>query len=161
MKICSKCHIEKPFSQFHKRNTRPCGYVSHCIECKAIARKNHYSLNQDKELVMNRKWKEENYESILEYAKNYKTEHREHFTMLENIRRSKQVSSSILNGDEWNDFVNEEIYELRKIRSDETKIEWHVDHIVPLQGKNVSGLHVWYNLQLLPAKMNLQKSNIH
>ena len=36
---------------------------------------------------------------------------------------------------------------------------WHVDHIIPLQGKNVSGLHVFSNLRVIPGEENVKKSN--
>ena len=36
---------------------------------------------------------------------------------------------------------------------------WEVDHIIPLQGENVCGLHVDYNLQYLTPEENGKKGN--
>jgi len=40
-----------------------------------------------------------------------------------------------------------------------TRTPHHVDHIIPLQGRGVTGLHVETNLRVIPARENHRKSN--
>lgn len=51
------------------------------------------------------------------------------------------------------------LYQKAKWLEQLTGLKYHVDHIVPLQGENVCGLHVWANLQLLEASINISKGN--
>jgi hypothetical protein len=52
-------------------------------------------------------------------------------------------------------------YKLAALLTKVTGSSWHVDHIIPLQGKMVSGLHVPSNLRVLPATENIRKSNLY
>lgn len=82
-----------------------------------------------------------------------------------NSYNGKRRAAKLLRTPKWltvdDLFIIEEAYHLAKLRTELTGIPWHVDHILPLQGRKVSGLHVPSNIQVIPAKENLKKSNRH
>lgn len=63
--------------------------------------------------------------------------------------------------DELTQFVTKEAHELRKLRNKVTGFEWHVDHVIPLKGEYVCGLHTWNNLAVIPKVENLRKGNYY
>jgi 5-methylcytosine-specific restriction endonuclease McrA len=71
--------------------------------------------------------------------------------------RAKQARRT----DELTIFAYSEAHSLRILRDKLTGIKWHVDHIIPLKGKLVSGLHVWNNFAVIPKVENLRKGAKH
>ena len=47
-KICTKCKITKPLSEFHKKSTKPLLYKSICKQCAKEYKKEYYLLNKNK-----------------------------------------------------------------------------------------------------------------
>ena len=62
----------------------------------------------------------------------------------------------------WADFNKIQSFYIEAERlTKETGTPHEVDHIIPLQGKLVSGFHVHNNLQILTRSKNRSKGNNH
>ena len=78
------------------------------------------------------------------------------------LRRATRAKQARVSWDkELTEFVYLEAHKLRKLRNSITGFDWHVDHIVPLKGTIVCGLHVWNNFAVIPKVDNLRKGNYH
>jgi hypothetical protein len=79
--------------------------------------------------------------------------------------RAKRRASKLLRTPPW--LTKQHFEEIRQFYVEAKDLQWlsdptdplEVDHMVPLQGDNVSGLHVPWNLQILPKSLNCSKKN--
>jgi hypothetical protein len=115
--------------------------------------------NKDKLTEYRTKRYNKNREYILAVNKKYKQDNPHIHATKESKRRAAKLNRTPrwLTEVDFERIGNE--YKLASILSKLTGTSWHVDHIVPLQGKLVSGLHVPYNLRVIPAKENISKTN--
>ena len=126
--------------------------------------KKYREENRDKVLEDKKKYREENRDKIKEYReenrdkiKEYRQKNRHIFNALSSKRRATKLQATPL----WSDAEKlKTVYVEAKRLEKKTKVTIHTDHIVPLQGKNVCGLHVHYNLRNVAASDNLSKSNV-
>lgn len=94
-------------------------------------------------------WRRLNKDKISKYDKNFRQNNKGYLA----AKSAKQRANKIQRTPSWADLtkINEFYKNCPK--------GYHVDHILPLNGKNVCGLHVLSNLQYLEAKENIMKSN--
>lgn len=179
-KRCSKCKQDKDTSLFYANGRMKDGFNSFCIVChKAdnLARKAKnrsdakfkaaelvYKKQYRERTVAERaaymaQWREANRERINQYGREYRGQRKEHYNFLCQKRKIDLMNRTpkwLTDDDIW---LMEQAYELAGLRQQTTGIEWHVDHILPLRGKKVSGLHVPINLRVIPRAENQRKTN--
>lgn len=153
MKTCCTCKAEKETTEFHKNKNS-------CKECRKIERKASYEKRKaqhyDDILMYNKQWVADNPEKNKQHKKRWNQRNVEKCRIICNKRYSyaKQARP------QWsNKFFIEEAYRLAQMRSEVFKTQWEVDHIIPIKGLDVCGLHVETNLQVIPRSFNASKQN--
>jgi len=185
MKYCNTCSTTKDISEFSKDKSRKDGFRSKCKLCVKQYRKE----NAEKIKAYNKEYKEDHAEEVVAYNKKYREDHPEETAAYNKKYREDNPEKRAATNRKWEQdnpdkrnaitaqrraakkervpkWLNKarkaqitELYAQARKLTAVTGIQFHVDHIVPLQGKNVSGLHIPDNLQILTEHENCSKSN--
>jgi hypothetical protein len=165
MKTCNRCCISKPHTEFYKKATAKDGLFWWCRSChkeKMAAKYHELAKNEEYRAAERRRinlfWRD-NPEKRAQADRKYRSNNQAKV----NAKLKKRYAAQLNRTPKWlseDDFwVIEQAYELAQLRTQMTGFVWHVDHVLPLQGRLVSGLHVPHNLQVIPAWDNRSKSN--
>lgn len=134
--------------------------------------KQYRKANPEKIEELAKAWAEENPEKIKAYAQkasvawrernpeyhkvHYKT-NKERYVAARAKRRAAQEAATPAWLTAIDKAMIQEMYDVSEARYIQTGIKHHVDHIVPINGKGVAGMHVPWNLQVITAHENLSK----
>ena len=141
-KPCKTCGAQLRYTS--KGNCKPC----------RIAQGTYWTrLFNERHPEKNKKWckryREANRDKFNDYGREFRKKYPERHCATQAKRRATKFNAT----PSWADLKR-----IKEIYADCPK-GYHVDHIIPLKGKNVCGLHVEYNLQYLPANENIRKGN--
>ena len=179
-KLCCRCKQEKPVEQFYANKRMKDGRNTFCVEChkadnkarkdkqraipefralESTYKKAYRKRTGDQHATYMAQWREKHKERLNAYGKQYREKRKEHYNFLCQKRKIdllKRTPAWLTEDDLW---VIEQAYELAALRTKMLGIEFHVDHIIPLRGKTVSGLHVPQNIRVVTWLENQRKTN--
>lgn len=168
--ICVKCKNKYPRNEeyFYKAYGTVDGLNRQCIVCV----KNNYNIwaskNKQRCKELGKRWRLANKDKIKAYPKRkyklskkaqlrksiYDRKRRIENPELYRLYTANRNAAKLHATPSW---ANEELMELVYVEANYRGLQ--VDHIIPLQGKNVCGLHVYNNTQLLTEEENALKHN--
>lgn len=139
-KTCNVCKDNKPLSDFHICASHKYGRSNKCKVCKSIYKKAWYEIHKDERALKDALWSKNNLDKKRAY-------------------RAKRRAAINNRTPKWVDIKSiQDMYKKAHIMSLGYGVQYEVDHIIPLQGKKVSGLHTLDNLQIISMFDNRKKA---
>lgn len=173
MKTCSKCKESKSESEFNKKSDAKDGLYPLCKLCVKAKNAARVAADPEKNKRQVYEWNIKNIERRREIARSYANRNPEKMAersakwQKENPGRvaaktNAYEAAKIRAIPSWANLQKiSEIYDEASMLAKETGIDYHVDHVIPLRGKTVCGLHCEANLMILEAIKNRSKGNRH
>ena len=188
-KVCSQCSVLKSLTGFNKKKAARDGYRAQCRTCQSKVNKrytdshkqeikewhaNNYLRNKDKinarnkayyhsdlerEYKRGKKYREANKESVAANIRNWAIANPDRRRASTAKRRTTKLNATPRWLTEIDHLAIKDKYKYSILLEQETGIKHHIDHIIPLKGKLVCGLHVPDNLRILKESDNLYKGN--
>jgi hypothetical protein len=163
MKHCYKCLTFKLPTEFGNNKSRKDGLSDECKPCKRKQDREYAAKNREVAKKRASEWYYNNYKYALEQrkiiGKTWRLSNRDKNAAKSTRYRSNKLKAMPKWLTEEHHKQIESFYWLAKLQKELTDEKFHVDHIVPLKGKTVCGLHVPWNLQVIPELENIRKGN--
>ena len=163
-RLCNTCNTIKELGMFPIQKMNKYGRGAQCKLCVSIRNKARYELKKEAIRQQVKEYRATNRDRVLiarrEYSKKYYIKNKPQ----RNAIGRQYQANKIKRTPKW--LSKEQKVEVQKFYEEAHRLtaslgrRYVVDHIVPLQGRTVSGLHVPWNLQILTKEDNSSKSNI-
>ena len=163
MKQCNRCGEDKPYTKYTKDKSKVDGYYSLCRACKNHNASLYRQTNKEAISERYKSYYKDNRESLLTKKRPMIRRHYRNNKIYYAEKSARSRATKLKQTPMWFNEEDKSYYkdllEQQQLLKDAWGISYHIDHIVPLQGKKVSGLHCKENWQLIPAFDNLSKGN--
>lgn len=172
MRLCSVCNCYRVDADFVKYNVPNKDVCKPCRAKKHRTKYNHsesgkansrqaYENNRELRLSRQKAWKAANPEKVAAYRKASYAKNKQAWLVAAREREHAKLKRTPCWDLELTKLVYAEAVDLRLQRNLATGFVWEIDHIIPLRGRLVSGLHVWNNLRVIPQDQNRRKYNTY